>query len=64
VIKTFCDICGQECVSRVGDRLKRKLRGFQIEVMVGKVRGAWNSGHVCTSCVIDIVTHGEDVTHG
>jgi hypothetical protein len=56
----YCDRCGQEIERNAATaRVIRKLDGIVVEVMAG--HKTVNGGHVCASCVIQVVRLGEDV---
>lgn len=60
-IKYFCDVCGKEMQrNAASDRIKRRAANVTIEVLVA-YKNVWNSGEVCESCVIKIVSGGSPV---
>jgi hypothetical protein len=71
MIRIFCDMCGEEIHdytggNRVTRRIRRRLEDVSVYVVVGVrqvggVAPVWNSGHVCTACVVKVVTQGGDV---
>lgn len=61
----FCDGCGEEVTGKANDRLRRSFditatTNLAVEVMV-RLNGTWNTGHICTACVIRVVTVGTDL---
>lgn len=57
--KHFCDVCEKEMTNPAEhDRVKRRLGKVEIEIM-RSVAGAWNGGHVCHQCILNVVNTGE-----
>ena len=61
MIKHYCDICEKEVHRNyVSDRLKMKLEGFEVEVMVTK-DNTTNSGELCRDCLLKILRTGHEL---
>jgi hypothetical protein len=67
MIKRYCDACGEEMTdTRVTGVFGWTVRNEDTRVelkakVITAVDGTWNGGHLCTSCIRDIVQHGEEV---
>jgi hypothetical protein len=55
-----CDVCGTDLTRNyVSERLRAKLGIVDVEVTVG-IRGTWNSGEICRSCLAKVVAEGKE----
>lgn len=66
MIRRYCDACGELITdSRSANRIKREHyiepgRIVSVEVMVAWNK-CWNSGDICTPCVLRAVSDGVDI---
>jgi hypothetical protein len=58
MIQTFCDKCGAKVSTKDHGRLRTRLGKIEIETMVC-VGGTWNAGHICNTCIREVVAKGK-----